>query len=75
MVTHLAIINNTPQPPFDPFPLLVLAAGIAPTLIIVRARLGMSSTPHVEDIPTYSQMSFRVPDRSTTNSGVQAGEA
>ncbi|KAJ8088160.1 hypothetical protein PM082_013711 [Marasmius tenuissimus] len=72
LVAHLVIIKSSPQPPFDPFPFLVLAAGIAPTLIIVRARLGVSSTPTVEDIPTYSQMSFHVPDRSTTNSGVQA---
>ncbi|KAK1223694.1 hypothetical protein PQX77_013429, partial [Marasmius sp. AFHP31] len=71
MVTHLAIANS-PQPPFDTFSLPILAAGIAPTLIIVRARLGMSSTPTVEDIPSYSQLSSRVPEHSATNSGVQA---
>ncbi|KAJ8088172.1 hypothetical protein PM082_013723 [Marasmius tenuissimus] len=71
---HLAIINTTTTPPFEPFLLMVLAAGIAPTLIIVRACLGMSSTPTVEDIPLYSQMSFHVPEHSPADSRVHADE-
>ncbi|KAJ8088166.1 hypothetical protein PM082_013717 [Marasmius tenuissimus] len=68
---HLVVLNClTPdQIPFDSFPLVVLAAAIAPTLIVIRARLGMTSTPTVEDIPSYSQISFRVAQRSTIRSG------
>ncbi|KAJ8088137.1 hypothetical protein PM082_013688 [Marasmius tenuissimus] len=78
MVVYVVIMFclSKDQTPFYAFPLLVLAAGIAPTLIIVRARLGMTSTPTVENIPWYSQMSFRVPDPgcSTIHSDTQTDE-
>ncbi|KAF9265721.1 hypothetical protein L218DRAFT_924262 [Marasmius fiardii PR-910] len=45
MIIHLSITNAFPQyhTPFDTLPLVVLAAGIAPTLIIVRIRLGIGA--------------------------------
>ncbi|KAK1234951.1 hypothetical protein PQX77_001836 [Marasmius sp. AFHP31] len=67
--------GGTETGPIDGFPLLILSAGIAPTLIIVRARLGISFMSSVEDIPSYSQMSFRVPERGTAHSGARADEA
>ncbi|KAG7092829.1 hypothetical protein E1B28_009144 [Marasmius oreades] len=44
MIVHLSITNAFPdyQIPLDTLNLVVLAAGIAPTLIIVRLRLGVS---------------------------------
>ncbi|KAF9259789.1 hypothetical protein L218DRAFT_633526 [Marasmius fiardii PR-910] len=62
MIVHLSITNGFHQVPFDTLPLTVLAAGIAPTLIIVRARLGMSP---VNDIPSCSAMSFKIPDSTS----------
>ncbi|KAF9259792.1 hypothetical protein L218DRAFT_933312 [Marasmius fiardii PR-910] len=53
------------QVPFDSFPLIVLAAGAAPTVIIVRARLGMSP---VDDIPSCSVTSFHIPDSTMSQS-------
>ncbi|KAK7018646.1 hypothetical protein VNI00_018357 [Paramarasmius palmivorus] len=43
-VVDLVILNTIPPEKyiFDPFPLVVLSAGIAPTLIMVRAKLGMN---------------------------------
>ncbi|KAF9259787.1 hypothetical protein L218DRAFT_632900 [Marasmius fiardii PR-910] len=75
IIIHLSIANGFPlyQIPLDTFPLTVLAAGVAPTLIIVRARLGMSL---VNDIPSCSVISFHTPDSSTSQSApeVQASD-
>ncbi|KAF9256825.1 hypothetical protein L218DRAFT_172215 [Marasmius fiardii PR-910] len=53
MIVHLSITNGFPQyyVPFDTFPVVVIAAAIAPTLIIVRIRLGIS----VPDAGTVTQ--------------------
>ncbi|KAF9265722.1 hypothetical protein L218DRAFT_1075802 [Marasmius fiardii PR-910] len=60
-IIHLAVTNafSAYEIPFDTFPPIVLAAGIAPTLLVVRARLGIgdlndsNSTP-----PPQSKMRF-----------------
>ncbi|KAG7092855.1 hypothetical protein E1B28_009170 [Marasmius oreades] len=70
MIVHLSIDNAFPenQVPIDTYPLIVLAAGIAPTLIIVRIRLGIST--HDGDTmtqpPRSSQFmtSFQLTERS-----------
>ncbi|KAJ8088146.1 hypothetical protein PM082_013697 [Marasmius tenuissimus] len=65
MILHLGL-TNSPNPSFDTFPLVVLAAGIAPTLIIVLTHLAI----HVVDDSdaTYSRnnnfTSFRFTRRS-----------
>ncbi|KAG7095103.1 hypothetical protein E1B28_005890 [Marasmius oreades] len=43
MILHLSITNgfSMDQVPLDTFPLVILAAGIAPTLMIIRMRLGI----------------------------------
>ncbi|KAF9256850.1 hypothetical protein L218DRAFT_965956 [Marasmius fiardii PR-910] len=53
-ILHLAVTNAYPayQIPFDTFPPVVLAAGIAPTLIIVRIRLRASSPLGEDDTVT-----------------------
>ncbi|KAJ8075339.1 hypothetical protein PM082_019798 [Marasmius tenuissimus] len=66
MIIHLAVANSDPDPPLDTFPLLVLAAGITPPLIIVLTHLAIHV---VEDLDaTYSRRnnltSFRMTERS-----------
>ncbi|KAK7024397.1 hypothetical protein VNI00_016338 [Paramarasmius palmivorus] len=43
-LVNLIVVNaiTTQKIAFDPFPLVALSAGIAPTLIMVRAKLGMN---------------------------------
>ncbi|KAG7092851.1 hypothetical protein E1B28_009165 [Marasmius oreades] len=45
MIVHLSFTNAFPgdQLPIDTYPLIVLAAGITPTLIVIRKRLGIST--------------------------------
>ncbi|KAJ8088144.1 hypothetical protein PM082_013695 [Marasmius tenuissimus] len=67
MIVHLAVVNS-PIPLLDSFPLVVLAAGIAPTLIIVLTRLAIhvveDSDATYSRNPTSSQLfadrSFRL---------------
>ncbi|KAJ8088175.1 hypothetical protein PM082_013726 [Marasmius tenuissimus] len=66
MILHLAVSNFQKSPPFNTFPLVTLAAGIAPTLIIVLTHLSIHV---VEDSDaTYPRnnflTSFRLTDRS-----------
>ncbi|KAJ8088159.1 hypothetical protein PM082_013710 [Marasmius tenuissimus] len=65
-ILNLCVFNFMPNPPFETLPLVVLAAGIAPTLIIVLTRLSIHV---VEDSDaTYSHnnnlTSFRLTERS-----------
>uniref|UniRef100_A0A0W0EUV5 Uncharacterized protein n=1 Tax=Moniliophthora roreri TaxID=221103 RepID=A0A0W0EUV5_MONRR len=68
------IVTNTSTPsilPFDFFPLTVLSAGIAPTLIIIRARLGKNVESLQDMISDFRFTSQESPREVTTRSRAQ----
>ncbi|EEB98431.1 hypothetical protein MPER_02060 [Moniliophthora perniciosa FA553] len=69
------ILNNIPileMVPFDPYPTITLSAGIAPTLILVRAKFGKN----IESLqPQLSDICFtgRQPTRKSSDTAAQVG--
>uniref|UniRef100_A0A0W0G6F1 Uncharacterized protein n=1 Tax=Moniliophthora roreri TaxID=221103 RepID=A0A0W0G6F1_MONRR len=64
IIVNLIVVNSTDgvPPPFDMAPIVVLVAGIAPTMIIVRAKLGSnvgSLQDQVSDIRFTSHQAHR----------------